>query len=40
MDPALLAQMYPRVDEWREVREQLDPDRRLRSDLGRRLGLI
>jgi decaprenylphospho-beta-D-ribofuranose 2-oxidase len=40
MDPALLAQMYPRVDEWREIREQLDPDRRLRSDLGRRLGLI
>lgn len=40
MDPAMLAQMYPRVDEWREIREQLDPDHRLRSDLGRRLGLI
>lgn len=33
------AAMYPRLGEWRSVRERLDPDGRLRSDLGRRLGL-
>ncbi len=37
--PQALAAMYPRLDEWREVRARLDPDRRLRSDLDRRLGL-
>ncbi|MEZ5209065.1 MAG: FAD-binding oxidoreductase [Acidimicrobiales bacterium] len=36
----LLEVMYPRLDEWRDVRERVDPDRRLRSDLGRRLGLL
>jgi decaprenylphospho-beta-D-ribofuranose 2-oxidase len=35
----LLPQMYPRLDEWREVRGKLDPDHRLQSDLARRLGL-
>lgn len=39
LDPALLPVMYPRLDEWREVRERVDPHRHLRSDLGRRLGL-
>jgi len=39
MRPELLSLMYPRLDEWRAVREQVDPDRRLQSDLGRRLGL-
>jgi decaprenylphospho-beta-D-ribofuranose 2-oxidase len=39
MRPELLAEMYPRLDEWRLVRERLDPDGRMRSDLGRRLGL-
>jgi decaprenylphospho-beta-D-ribofuranose 2-oxidase len=34
-----LPEMYPRLDEWRAVRERVDPDRRLRSDLARRLGL-
>lgn len=38
--PELLPAMYPRLDEWREVRARVDPDRRFRSDLGRRLGLI
>ena len=33
------AAMYPRLGEWRSIRERLDPDGRLRSDLGRRLGL-
>jgi decaprenylphospho-beta-D-ribofuranose 2-oxidase len=40
LDPDLLPKMYPRVDEWRAVREELDPDHRFRSDLGRRLGLV
>lgn len=31
--------MYPELDRWRQVRDGLDPDRRWRSDLGRRLGL-
>lgn len=32
--------MYPRLDEWREVRARLDPSGRMKSDLGCRLGLI
>jgi decaprenylphospho-beta-D-ribofuranose 2-oxidase len=39
MQAQLLPAMYPRLDEWRRVRAQLDPDGRLRSDLARRLGL-
>jgi decaprenylphospho-beta-D-ribofuranose 2-oxidase len=39
MRPALLPRMYPRLDEWRAVRERVDPDRVLQSDLSRRLGL-
>ena len=31
--------MYPRLGEWNAVRERLDPERRLRSDLARRLEL-
>ncbi|MGA8297157.1 MAG: FAD-binding oxidoreductase [Acidimicrobiales bacterium] len=38
--PELLAQMYPRLDEWRAVRDRLDPKGVLSSDLGRRLGLV
>ena len=37
--PELLDAMYPRLGEWREVRAQADPDRRLQSDQARRLGL-
>ena len=40
MDPGLLPAMYPRLDEWRKVREAVDPEGHLASDLGRRLGLI
>lgn len=40
LDPELLPEMYPRIDEWREIRRELDPDGRFRSDLGRRLGLV
>jgi decaprenylphospho-beta-D-ribofuranose 2-oxidase len=39
MRPELLPAMYPRLDEWREVRARIDPDRVLRSDLARRLNL-
>ena len=37
--PDLLATMYPRLGEWRAVRDRLDPGGALVSDLGRRLGL-
>jgi decaprenylphospho-beta-D-ribofuranose 2-oxidase len=36
---ARLPVMYPELDAWLQVRAQLDPDSRWRSDLGRRLGL-
>lgn len=35
--PALLPEMYPRLDEFRAVRERVDPDRVFCSDLARRL---
>jgi decaprenylphospho-beta-D-ribofuranose 2-oxidase len=39
--PELLETMYPRLPSWRAVRNRLDPDRRLCSDLARRLpGLL
>ena len=38
--PEVLAAMYPRLDEWRAVRERADPEHRWRSDLGLRTGLI
>jgi decaprenylphospho-beta-D-ribofuranose 2-oxidase len=37
--PDLLPAMYPRLDEWRQVRDRLDPDRVMQSDLDRRLDL-
>ena len=39
MDPGLLADMYPRLDEWRKIRDQADPDGLMVSDLARRLRL-
>ncbi len=36
----LLPAMYPRLDEWRAVRERLDPHHVLQSDLARRLRLL
>jgi decaprenylphospho-beta-D-ribofuranose 2-oxidase len=38
--PDLVGAMYPRLDEWRAVRDELDPERRCTSDLARRLGLV
>jgi decaprenylphospho-beta-D-ribofuranose 2-oxidase len=38
--PATLVAMYPRLGEWRRVRDELDPDGLWRSDLGVRTGLI
>ena len=40
MRPELVPVMYPRLDEWRAVRDSLDPDRRITSDLARRLRLL
>jgi decaprenylphospho-beta-D-ribofuranose 2-oxidase len=37
--PELVPVMYPRIDEWRQVRERVDPERRVTSDLARRLRL-
>jgi decaprenylphospho-beta-D-ribofuranose 2-oxidase len=37
--PDVLAAMYPRLGEWRELRARVDPDAVMRSDLARRLEL-
>lgn len=39
MRPELLGAMYPRLDEWLDVRRTVDPAGHLRSDMARRLGL-
>jgi hypothetical protein len=39
VSPAAFRAMYPRVGEWQAVRDRVDPEGVLRSDLGRRLGL-
>jgi len=38
--PDLLAAMYPRLHEWRAVRDRADPDRLWRSDLSERTRLL
>lgn len=40
LHPDLVPKMYPRLDEWRAVRDRLDPERKLTSDLARRLHLL
>ena len=37
--PELVPVMYPQLDEWRAVRERVDPQQRFRSDMSRRLRL-
>ncbi len=37
--PDVVPAMYPELPRWRTVRDRLDPDRRFRSDLDRRIGL-
>ena len=37
--PEMLASMYPRLANWLEVRESLDPEGVFNSDLARRVGL-
>jgi FAD/FMN-containing dehydrogenase len=39
MSPERLGAMYPRLDEFRAVRDRVDPQRRLSSSLSRRLGI-
>lgn len=38
--PELVPAMYPRLDEWREIRAKVDPEERFRSDMSRRLRLF
>ncbi len=39
VSPEMFGAMYHRLDEWRDVRARVDPNRVMRSDLARRLGL-
>jgi len=39
LSPERFRQMYPRLGEWRRVKEEIDPHGRFSSDLSRRLGL-
>jgi decaprenylphospho-beta-D-ribofuranose 2-oxidase len=40
MRPSTLEAMYPRLGEWRAVRDRVDPERLWRSDLALRTGLV
>jgi len=40
LDPTRVPEMYPRLDDFRRVRERVDPTGVLQSDLARRLGLL
>jgi decaprenylphospho-beta-D-ribofuranose 2-oxidase len=39
LEPATFAAMYPRLDEFNLVRQRVDPEAMLQSDLARRLGI-
>ncbi len=32
--------MYPRIDEWREIKQKIDPENRFTSSMARRLGMV
>jgi decaprenylphospho-beta-D-ribofuranose 2-oxidase len=36
---AILGSMYPALERFLSIRSRIDPEQKLRSDLGRRLGL-
>jgi decaprenylphospho-beta-D-ribofuranose 2-oxidase len=38
--PETVAAMYPRLEEWRSIRDRADPDGVWRSDLALRTGLV
>lgn len=40
VDASYMSQMYPQLDTWREMRNELDPDHVMQSDMSRRLHLI
>jgi decaprenylphospho-beta-D-ribofuranose 2-oxidase len=40
MTPEAVRRGYPRLDEWKAIRDEVDPHRVWQSDLARRLGLI
>ena len=40
LEPEKLRAMYPRLEEFLELKRTIDPDQRLTSDLARRLGLV
>ena len=40
MTPDAVRRGYPRLDEWKQIRDEVDPHGVWQSDLGRRLGLI
>lgn len=40
MTPEAVRRGYPRLDEWKAIRDEVDPQRLWQSDLARRLGLI
>jgi decaprenylphospho-beta-D-ribofuranose 2-oxidase len=39
LEPTTFAAMYPRLDEFNLVRQRVDPEGMLQSDLARRLGI-